>query len=64
MLKIPTDLNKGKGRICICIWNTSCVTFQVDAINVRGTPLGEPQLTRVSKSCRDAICHTGNRWKS
>lgn len=27
MLKIPTG---GKGGICICIWNTSCVTFQRD----------------------------------
>lgn len=29
-----------------------------------GTPWREPQLTRVSKSYRDAICQAGNRWKS
>lgn len=43
MLKIPTELKSGgKGRICICIWNTSCVTFtetEADAINVRGNSL-------------------------
>lgn len=29
-----------------------------------GTPWRELQLTRVSKSSQDAICHTGNRWRS
>lgn len=42
VLKIPTELKSGKGKICICIWNTSCVTFtetEADAINVRGNSL-------------------------
>lgn len=30
----------------------------------REPPWREPQLTRVSKSSQDAICHTGNRWRS